>query len=408
MTKDEMEKYFFSQKSIEEIVDTATIVVDTNVLLSAYQWKEAAFREVLEVLMQASKAGRLKIPFHVLEEFMDQRPKLITAAIDRINTDIYSKIQKPNKLSSTLPLIGLLSDHSEYTESEEKYINSYKEYRNKLDELSSKLKSFFQKDPVLDSLRSIFEDSCFTFIDKNDSTVLKEAADRMAKRKPPLTGGDSGKKENKFGDYFIWKDILSLNNDVIFVSTDFKEDWYHLDSKKKPIAPRRELVEEFYELSSGKTCCIISLADFIQASAPSASEEIIINLLENQTLNTFENTQSQQFNQNFMLTIIPKEPKAFEKLAYDVYSFLYYNYDIKVFSHSGIYIDPHANKKEYIYIKFKMVDGRISSSDILNGLSKWSGSGGHSYKLLEVEEISDSNDESIQFTNLNGNYDSLI
>lgn len=232
MTKEEMEKYFFSQKSVEEIVDTATIVVDTNVLLSAYQWKEAAFREVLDVLMRASKVGRLKIPFHVLEEFMDQRPKLITAAIDRINTDIYSKIQKPNNLSSTLPLIGLLSEHSEYIQSEEKYNNSYKEYRKKIDELSSKLRSFFRKDPVLDSLRSIFEVSCFTSIDKTDSHIIKEASDRLVSRKPPLTGGDSGKKENMYGDYFIWKDILSLNDDVIFVSTDFKEDWYHLDSKK--------------------------------------------------------------------------------------------------------------------------------------------------------------------------------
>ncbi|KJB84637.1 hypothetical protein AZ66_29790 [Paenibacillus sp. E194] len=252
MTKKGLEKYFFAPKSLEEIIGTATIVVDTNVLLSAYQWKEAAFKEVLLALKSAAENDRLRIPMHVLEEFMDQRPKLIQGAIERINTDIYSKIQKPNKLSSTIPLIGLLPEHDEYISIEEDNLASYKLYRKKLEELSSKLRSFFQKDPVLDSLKSIFEDACFTTIDKQDKLVNEDANNRLAKKQPPLSGGDAGKKENKFGDYFIWRDILSLDNDVIFVSTDFKEDWYYLDPKKIHSLQEESLLKNFTKITKAR------------------------------------------------------------------------------------------------------------------------------------------------------------
>jgi len=92
MSTSSIEKYFHKPKSIEMIINTATIIVDTNVLLSAYQWKETSFKEVLDVLLKAAHNDRLKIPKHVLDEFIDQRPKLIKNMLDRINTDVYSKI----------------------------------------------------------------------------------------------------------------------------------------------------------------------------------------------------------------------------------------------------------------------------------------------------------------------------
>jgi hypothetical protein len=392
--EDMMEKFFFTPKSIDEIIGSATIVVDTNVLLSAYQWKEASFKEVLDVLTKAANNDRLKIPMHVLEEFIDQRPKLIQSALERLNTDIYSKIQKPNKLTSTIPLIGLLPEHDEYLKIENEYLEHYKSYRGKIEDLSTKLKSFFQNDPVLKSLKVILETACFTKIDKHDKSLNEEANNRLTKRLPPLCGGDAGKKENKFGDYYIWKDILSIKNDVIFVSTDFKEDWYYLDKLNKPLSPRRELVEEFYEINK-RTCCIISLTDYIKASVPSASEEVINDLLANQNLQKFSENNEQIFQLKYLITSNSES----ERLAYELYSVLYNYYDVKIFAHSVPYLDVHNTKYEYMYIKIVNADFKITNVELLNAYLKFNKS--NSYNLKEIEEISNTTKD-IVFTNLNG------
>lgn len=396
MMNKEMKKFFFKPKSLEGIIGNATIVVDTNVLLSAYQWKEASFKEVLHVLKRTAEADRLRIPMHVLEEFMDQRPKLIQSALERINTDIYSKIQKPNNLSSTIPLISLLSDHDEYIALEEEYLKSYREYRKKLEDLSSKLRLFFHDDPVLDSLKTIFEDACFTSINKQDKTLDEEGNSRLAKKRPPLCGGDSGKKENKLGDFYIWKDILSIKNDVIFVSTDFKEDWYYLDQQKKPLSPRRELVEEFYEVNEGKTCCIISLANFIKISEPSTSQEVINDLIANQNFIT----KDENLEQTFELKYRNNTENGGEKLAYNMYSYLYFDYDIKFFAYSAPYLNSHSNRTEYIYVKIGLNQGdtKIPASILLNSLMERERS--ESYVLLDIKEVY--NVDFMDFTYLEG------
>ncbi|XOJ00879.1 PIN-like domain-containing protein [Paenibacillus polymyxa] len=89
-----IEKFFFKPKSLEEIIHTANVVFDTNALLSAYQWKDVVFHEVLEALNKLSDTNRLKIPAQVFKEFIHQRPLKISEAIDQIELLIGS-IQNP-------------------------------------------------------------------------------------------------------------------------------------------------------------------------------------------------------------------------------------------------------------------------------------------------------------------------
>lgn len=69
---------FIDVKTLEEIKSTATIVIDTNVLLMGYQKKNVTFESVLTVLKQLSDEERLKIPAHVIKEFAKNRPGKIT------------------------------------------------------------------------------------------------------------------------------------------------------------------------------------------------------------------------------------------------------------------------------------------------------------------------------------------
>lgn len=71
----------------------------------------------------------------------------------------------------------------------------------------------------------------------------------------------------KYGDLLIWKQILhhagSSEKSVIFITNDAKEDWWALDDDKKPIEPRKELLNEFGEYSKN-SFIMLNLSMFIQ------------------------------------------------------------------------------------------------------------------------------------------------
>ncbi|MGE6579003.1 PIN-like domain-containing protein [Paenibacillus xylanexedens] len=287
MTKN-IEKFFFKPRKLDEIINTANVVFDTNALLSAYQWKDVVFHEVLEALNKLSDANRLKIPAQVFKEFIHQRPLKIMEAINQIDL-LISSIQNPKKLGSVLPLLGLIDNNNTYVESEKAYSASREKYKGDLNQIKNKLKELFNDDIVLDYLKPFFEKIDFS-IDFEDKGLLQHAENRAKAKIPPLTGGDGGKAENKYGDFFIWQYILSLNSDVIFVTTDAKEDWFYKSGagkEKKPVSPRRELIEEFYEVSKGRTICIVPLSDFMKEFKPGLAKEVVENLSEHQTLEMF-------------------------------------------------------------------------------------------------------------------------
>ncbi|MFP7340338.1 PIN-like domain-containing protein [Bacillus safensis] len=97
-------KYLFQPNPVSEWIDEAIIVVDTNVLLAAYQWRELTFSEVVTVLEELKKNNRLIIPLQVIEEFSKNRPQQIMQRINDINT-IISTLKKDNtSLEQKLPM----------------------------------------------------------------------------------------------------------------------------------------------------------------------------------------------------------------------------------------------------------------------------------------------------------------
>lgn len=271
MKENFFEKFFNKKVDIKSIKLTADVVVDTNVLLSAYQWKEVTLNEVIEVMDQLSEEGRLKIPSHVFNEFVDQRPKRIAEIIKKIDVELLNKIEKPSKLVSVVPFLDMLVDSEEYLRLEHELFESRDKYNKKIKALVDTVKSFFLHDPVLDMFQSVIQKGYFELDAEIMATIDEEAKTRNTKKIPPLTGGDSTKKENSFGDYIIWKHILSLSNDVLFVTADKKDDWALKDHHGNVLAPRRELVEEFYEISGGRSFSILTPKQFVELFKPEVS-----------------------------------------------------------------------------------------------------------------------------------------
>ncbi|MED4392547.1 PIN-like domain-containing protein [Priestia aryabhattai] len=267
------EKYFFQPKSINDILGNAAVFIDTNVLLSAYQWREVTVNEVISVMKILNEEGRLKIPLQVIKEFARNRPKEIVKRMNELEEAI-SKLQKPNALTQKVPMLEGLEIYEKVKELQDNYEEGLKNYKKGLMELRDELKRLFYEDHILSQLQEIFKTAVFNPPSiKSEDELIKDAEKRFKNQQPPGYK-DSSKEENSAGDYIIWANMLELEQNVIFVSNEKKPDWVYTDKHKNTISVRRELTEEFFECSSGHTFGYLSPKELITLLKPSVSEEV--------------------------------------------------------------------------------------------------------------------------------------
>lgn len=92
--------------------------------------------------------------------------------------------------------------------------------------------------------------------------ILSEGEVRYKYKIPPGFEDSNKNNEDKFGDLFIWKEILNYteNNDevkkVVFVTNDKKSDWFENEN------PHPMLIEEFNSYFSTKELYIMGGAEF--------------------------------------------------------------------------------------------------------------------------------------------------
>jgi hypothetical protein len=209
--------------------------------------------------------------------------------LKKIDNELSSNLNKQTNLISIVPFLDIMTEAEEYSKLEEDFKNSIKSYRKKLTELKEQITGFFHHDPVLTQMEELLRKCYFELKDTDFNNIDKEALRRSKEQIPPLTGGDSGKNENGFGDFYIWKHILEIEADVLFVTADNKADWFIKDQSKKALYPRRELIEEFYEVSGGKTFAILSPLELIKLFKADVDIEITKDLnLTNQRFDESE------------------------------------------------------------------------------------------------------------------------
>lgn len=321
------ESFFHQPKPINELIKDALIVVDTNVLLSAYQWREVTVKEVIKTLKILSDKGKLRIPKQVIVEFAKNRPGQITQRINDIESAI-SGLQEDKPLNQKVPIFEGKATYRKAEELQKKYNNSLKEYRNSLKELRDDLKKLFQDDPYLKDIKKILDKSYYAPADSKSDEDLKKDADKRFKQKLPPGYKDSPKEDNSAGDYIIWYNILQLKSDVIFVSGDKKKDWVYQDKQGNSIGARIELVQEFYQETEGKDFAHISPKEFITLINPNISAEVQ------------EDLSSKAFNNNADLnsSLIVRNPKIYKSLISETL----FKYDPM-----NIIIDPELQSDEY-------------------------------------------------------------
>lgn len=266
---------FIPLKELHEIMDDAYVVIDTNVLLMAYQWRDTTYKVVYDILSEISKQDRLKIPHQVVKEFANNRAEVIQTLHQDIHDKLLSKLEKEkhpqNTIKTVVPAYDMFENEifKPILDTEERYLNAIKElneakkkYKLSLvNDLQKLVKGLLYKDPISQEFKKLFEKG---FIDEIeiDSNKLTDELDRRKKNNIPPGYKDKGHK----GDYLIWQSILSLKEKpVIFVTGDVKADWAYTRDEDF-LGGRRELIEEFYE-ENKQTLHIITPLQFAEADS---------------------------------------------------------------------------------------------------------------------------------------------
>lgn len=230
----------------EQLWDSATFVFDTNVFLNLYRYSKKT-RDALLDSMKGLK-GRIWMPHQVACEFMENRPDVIIDSIDK-----YSKLEKD--ILCPCKNLRIKEDDPEFKKLQkyvEKWIENYKRINLLIDSVSD--------DAVLDNILKLFDGKTGNaFPNEKLEEIKKEGEIRYKKEIPPgykdYKKSNADTDNNAFGDLIVWKQILNYakdeKKDIIFVTSDQKEDWWSV-VRGKTLGPRIELKKEFYDYTGMK------------------------------------------------------------------------------------------------------------------------------------------------------------
>lgn len=232
------------------------IVLDTNVLLSAYRFAPAARGELLSVLERIT--DRLWVPNRVAEEFHRNRLQVISDYDSAYLPVIESLRAAQESLKDELqPKIAQLANRAALRDAEREKLlelvtSNAEAALSAVEELRQAhgITGLRGKDEILAKFDQIFDDRTGgPFDEEARKAAIDESERRTSLKLPP--GYLDAKKTEPYGDYFVWRQtVLEVKRRsahyLVFVTGDTKEDWYKV-IKGKTVGARPELVRELTE-----------------------------------------------------------------------------------------------------------------------------------------------------------------
>lgn len=275
--------------------ETATIVVDTNVLLDLYRVSSATRQEILYVLKRIR--GRLWIPHQVALEYSRNRREAVIGRNKQFSTvkDLLrnSENRSIESLQNALEKFlefrdknrsGRSWDPAEYGVDKAGISNKIKgiwrEALAELDELEREIDLSMEDlaaDPILGQLNELLTGRTGSAPSAEELQIYVEhAVNFRYPNKIPPGFEDLDEKETPLrqaGDYLLWRQLINhLKADghagsrrVMLVTGDLKCDWWEMDRAKNPIHARPELVHELRR-EADSDLLLLSLTQFLQGA----------------------------------------------------------------------------------------------------------------------------------------------
>lgn len=359
-------------KDVKGSLDDSILIYDTSALLNVYRYSLVSSKKMLKYLMKYE--GKIQIPYLVRKEFYTNKEKVRTL-------NLYKNIEKTLVRQVERKRDELFSGLKDY---ERKRLHKFTYLQDKLklkfEEMNQIIKTY--KDEIVEEA-SVYKDFITEEVDVYLNTllesdkvwdeintvelieILKEGDIRYRYQIPPGYEDEKDKKGiNKFGDLIIWKQLISYSKiqkqkNIIFVTSDIKNDWFELDDKKEIVRPRKELISEFNYFNPNKNIVILPFEIFIEeiadSSDPSDTELLLEvrmgNLIKRLNINPLQNIIWSKIDEIDKKVILEKTFQ--DSTEWDNY-FLsntedVYVYDVEIKSVNGTGIKIREEDNEVIY-----------------------------------------------------------
>lgn len=273
------EFYPYLSDELKELVSTASVVIDTNVLLHVYRYSPDAADRLISILQGLS--GRLWMPHQVALEFHTNRAKVIFEQAKAYDDILRSLAEIKKQVDQALggrdlhPFIKKRDLADAIVIPIESESNRLKELRESHSKSASSASDF---DKHWQEISRLFEDHVGEPFDEDVLLARHKDADaRYSKGVPPGYKDEPAKSgDEKYGDALLWFQILdhfeSEPNDLIFVTDDQKEDWW-LRVSGRTMGAHPSLRREFSN-RTGKRVHFYTSEEFITHFAKSLSIDI--------------------------------------------------------------------------------------------------------------------------------------
>lgn len=274
---------------------TATIVIDANLLLNLYCYPKAAREEMLGVLEKV--ADRLWVPFHAVLEYQRNRAAILKEQKGRFRDvrDIVASARGDlrNKLEQlNLPERHSLIDPASLLDSVEEAVQ---DFLSKLDKLEEEQVDVHQHDSLRDRIDKILVGCVGEEPSQAELDAVKADALKRFEFNIPPGNADAGKDQGKnprysygglkydsaLGDLYIWKQLLSYSakanpSGVILVTDDRKPDWWNIidSGGRKTLGPRPELIDEIRRESGVQSFWMYKADQFVKHARERISAEV--------------------------------------------------------------------------------------------------------------------------------------
>ncbi|WP_151476509.1 PIN-like domain-containing protein [Streptomyces albicerus] len=250
------------------------IVLDTNVLLSLYEYTETSREEVLSALEQT--AGRLWMPYQVGLEFvrgrrstLESRKRALSDAASEVNKKLMAArkaiVEAKNLVCAQLDKYARAPeeiaslDELAKDSAVDKHLSVYREeFKRHLDMLKADhdlaLNAADAEDPILPRVAKLYGEGVGQ---QPDDEVLRKrleeaTAFRFPNKIPPgFADSDKDTPLRSAGDFLLWEELIEhvsqlsqSSRRVLFVSNDTKEDWYESDAGSRNSRPWPSLIDE--------------------------------------------------------------------------------------------------------------------------------------------------------------------
>lgn len=247
-TKEEFEKFWAD----------ALITFDASSLLNLYGYSAETKKELLKTYNKFKT--RIVLPYQFALEYSRNRARVISNQISnfqKAQKDLEDLIKKHNVRQDQ----PYLSDIS---------LSAAQEILKELSEGKSKLEKSMASDDESDLLLSLFDGKIGPEPTADELTEFyTEGKARYDVEIPPGFKDVKEKGEpDCYGDFIAWKQIMGIaterGTDIILVTDDVKEDWWHYESSRT-VGPLPALRKEFRSVT-GQSVWLYTTEGFLRAA----------------------------------------------------------------------------------------------------------------------------------------------